>query len=437
MLSLLVLVCALPARAQDGPPAFVRDAVDAVITFLQSAGDEAVEAFIAQAMLPDAARDRTVLADHLRALRTEVGSMTEDISVEADPEGLRILLSDGRAERQLALGVEPQGITELRLLPPAEALVLTRENLAETFDRLEDEGMAGVVSVRLGDEVLLERALGMADPVRGRANTLETVFGTGSRPIDYTVAAIHLLAQRGDLSLDDNIGTFFPDVPADKQAMTIRHLLTGQSGLPDFFDTEEDWDPDLAWVDRVEAEDRILTSELLFVPGTDRQHSHAAFGLLAAAIEHVAEMDYYAFLRRHFFDPAGMTRTGEYGEARGLSLEDFAVGGGPSKVGIPNIPPNWGPTSWLVKGSGGMYSTLGDLQRFYAYVRSGAVLDEAHSAPFRGPMVQLDGSDRGFELFSISLPTGAQAYVFMNHVPDQSAVRPVFRALERLLEPER
>ncbi|NNE47809.1 MAG: hypothetical protein HKN37_14235, partial [Rhodothermales bacterium] len=172
---MLALLWALPAQAQDGPPAFVRDAVDAVITFLQSAGDEAVEEFIAQAMVSDEAQDRTALANRLRTLRTEVGSMTDDISVEADPDGLRILLSDGRAERQLALGVEPQGITRIYLLPPTEALELTRENLAATFDRLEDEGMAGVVFVRLGDEVVLERALGMADPVRRRANTLETV----------------------------------------------------------------------------------------------------------------------------------------------------------------------------------------------------------------------------------------------------------------------
>jgi len=94
--------------------------------------------------------------------------------------------------------------------------------------------MAGVVFVQIDGEVLLERAFGMAHEDLGIPNTLETVFGTGSRPIDYTVAAIHLLAQQGRIKLDDPITRYFDDVPADKQAITIRHLLTGRSGLPDW-----------------------------------------------------------------------------------------------------------------------------------------------------------------------------------------------------------
>lgn len=40
-----------------------------------------------------------------------------------------------------------------------------------------------------------------------------------------------------------------------------------------------------------------------------------------------------------------MRRTGMYGDNRGLALRDFAVGYGPGSVGVPNTPPNRGPTS--------------------------------------------------------------------------------------------
>jgi len=312
-------------------------------------------------------------------------------------------------------------------------LDVTREGLAQLFDQLEQDGVAGVIHLRLDGEVVLERGFGMANHDRGIANDLDTIFGTGSRPIDYTVAGIFLLAQRGEVDLDDPIAKYIPGVPADKQAMTIRHCLSGQSGLPDFFDNDTDWDADLGWVDRETAERRMLAQELLFEPGTGDSHSHGAFGMVAAIIERVSGVSYYEFIRENFLDPAGMDRTGEYGESRGLAVTDFAVGYGPSSIGLPNIPPNWGPTSWLVKGSGGMYSTLGDLQKFYALVRSTEVLDEEHGSPFRGPTANMDGSQRGFELFSAYDGDNSEVFLFINSMGDRDQFRALCRGLEGLV----
>ncbi|MGB0348035.1 MAG: serine hydrolase domain-containing protein, partial [Balneolaceae bacterium] len=279
-----------------------------------------------------------------------------------------------------------------------------------------------------------EKPFSFANKILEQPNSVNTIFGTGSRPIDYTIAGIMLLDQMGKLEVDDTITIFYENVPQDKQAITINHLMTGQSGLPDFFDVERDWNPDLQWISRDEAEQRLLNITLHFEPGSDRQHSHAAFGLLAAIIERVSGMDYYEFLKEHFFDPAEMTRTGEYGSTLGFSFDEFAEGGGPELIGSPNIPPNWGPTSWLIKGSGGMYSTLGDLQKFYEFIRSGEVLDEEHNQRFWRESVNLDGSMRGFELFTISFPNKQSSlYLFLNNIPDRDGLRNVFRALEKFL----
>ncbi len=432
VLGLLMSGIALTANAQDGPPQFVRDAVRAVETMLKSEGDPALEMFIDNAMVPSKDRNRADLIDRLRSLRKEVIGLRDDIAVEAEPDGVRLILSAGGVEKQIKVMLGPAGISDLTLLKAAEPITLTCDNLKETFDRLAAEGMSGVVYVQLDGEVALEHAFGMANTELGIPNVLTTVFGIGSRPIDYTIAAISLLDQQGHISLDDTIGKYFERVPANKRSITIRHLMTGASGLPDFFDTDDDWDPDLAWVDRTTAEQRMLSQELLFVPGAERKHSHGAFGLLAALVERVSGMPYYGFIRKNFLDPAGMARTGEYGESRGLSVRDFAVGGGPQFVGLPNIPPNWGPTSWLVKGSGGMYSTLGDLLAFYDFVRSGSVLDSLHSAAFRQPSASVDGSDRGFELFSAYNPPGNESFLFLNVQGDRGRMQQLFRALGHL-----
>jgi len=177
-----------------------------------------------------------------------------------------------------------------------------------------------------------------------------------------------------------------------------------------------------------------MNQKLLFKPGQGHSHSHGAFGLLAAIVELKTGKTYMEFLKENFFDPAGMTRTGENGDKKDFEIKDFAVGGGPEFVGLPNIPPNWGPTSWLVKGSGGMYSTLDDLLKFYSLVRSGKVLDDAHAKYFKEPSADVDGSMRGFELFSVYNSPQSELFLFLNRPGDNDLRRKIFRALEDLID---
>jgi len=312
---------------------------------------------------------------------------------------------------------------------------LTRENLGERFSAMvREDGFSGVVYFRDGDKLVHRAAYGVANSNTGAPVITDTVFGIGSRPIDFTIAGIFLLAEQGKLELGDSISGYFDVVPSDKQSMTIRHLLNGESGLPDFHDIPSDADPDLTWISRDEAVRRIFAQALLFEPGTDRSHSHSAFGLAAAVIEIASGMPYMDFLSEHFFDPAGMDRTGEYGDTLGLDETEFAVGGGPSFVGEPNIPPNWGKTSWLVKGSGGMVSTLDDLLKFYDYVRTSGVLTGKHVEYFNGDSLQVDGSQRGFELFSFSADAGArQFYLFTNMESGQPFFRELISSVEAMI----
>ncbi|MCW9708962.1 serine hydrolase [Fodinibius salsisoli] len=158
-----------------------------------------------------------------------------------------------------------------------------------------------------------------------------------------------------------------------------------------------------------------------------------AFGVLVAVVELVSGQTYEDFLIQHFFEPAGMSHTGSYGQHGGHALREFTVGAGPEIIGLPNIPPNWGPTPWLVKGSGGMYSNLDDLLKFYHFVRSDQLLDARYQHFFRQLSVNLDGSMRGFELFSIAKPNGDTVYLFINNKGETGALRKVSQALEQFM----
>jgi len=420
--------------AQDGPPPHILKTEQAVIEFLRSNEGSSIASFVDEFWAPDAIDDRSELVTRLVDLRMSLKPYLDGVGIEGEPGGLLFMLSNDEERKNLLVQLSPDGITDMVEVAVQQDLIITKENLEAVVDSLENIGMAGLIYIRDEGEEIIDRPFGMANPDLNIPNKQSTIFGIGSRPIDFTVAGILLLNKQGKLSLSDPITKFFDKVPDDRQGMTIQHLMNGESGLPDFFETEEDWNPDLAWIDRETAVQRMLSIPLIFEPGTGQQHSHAAFVMLAAIIEHVSGQEYYSFIRTHFLDPAGMGRTGEYGESRGLYLEDFAVGGGPEKVGLPNIPPNWGKTSWLVKGSGGMYSTLADLRKFYEYVRSEEVFDEEQRNYFQNLSVNVDGSMRGFELFSISDPNAdTEVYLFINNLIDRRGFGSVTRAIERFI----
>src|SRR5688500_15338174 len=105
---------------------------------------------------------------------------------------------------------------------------------------IEEHAFSGVISIRQQDTVLYERAAGYADRSNKIANSLETRFGIASGTKFFTALAIGKLIEAQKLSfstkLKDCIALNFPRY---SQEITIRHLLTHTSGIPDYYDEEK------------------------------------------------------------------------------------------------------------------------------------------------------------------------------------------------------
>jgi len=422
-------------KAQDSPPDYISEAIRATERMFGSSDDASIRSFIDEYMVTGESEDHQHIFNNLKQLRSEVHNRMNSIAVEPSEEGLIFTFTGSDSSVRVLLQVTPQGIENLVKMGEdhIESLEITKGNTEERFRKAEQRGMAGVIHIVKDGQQLMSKGFGLANSERGNHNKIETIFGIGSRPIDFTKAAIYHLEQQGMIQLQDPLTMYFEGVPADKKEMTIEHLMSGRSGLPDFFHTEDDRDPDLLWIDRNTAKNRILNLSLLFEPGTEIRHSHTAFGLLAILVEKVSGLSYENYLKTYFFDPAKMEATGSYGEHLGKNASDFAVGSGPQKVGVPNIPPNWGHTSWLIKGSGGMYSNLPDLLKFYDYVRSDEIFEDRYPRKFKAASVTLDGSDRGFELFNIYESDKNQLYLFLNSRGDQQELRQLLRSLEAFI----
>ncbi len=400
--SLLLGALAAPASSQS----LRQTRMNAVAQMIEGLGDDA--AFVREHLAPayrDSFEDHDAVLEHLRELRVEVGPIG-DMGVTIAGNRVQLVLSGPTHQTLLAFTLEeqaPQRITRIWIESKTARKAgpeVTWETIEDTLEEAEAEGFCGsVIAVRDG-QVVLERGFGFADPEREHPVTKNTIFAIGSTPIDFTHAAILRLEQDQMLSLDDTIGMWFEDVPEDKQGITLAHLRTGRSGLLDFPALDGvDENRDLSWIDRDEFLRRIFASQLLFEPGTNERHSHAAWGLLAAVIEVASDQGYEAYLREHFFEPAGMQRTGHYPLTRAFPEGEVAVGLGGNVWGEVNAPQYWGETSWLVLGSGGMVSTPGDLMRWFHYTSGDEGLGQAARAKYRTPggvFVGEGGNDRGF-----------------------------------------
>lgn len=312
---------------------------------------------------------------------------------------------------QPAHGAQPVRVVQT----PAGASTPDPAAIQNRLKRAVQDGFSGAALIVEDGKPVLREGYGLASREEGTQNTPTTIFGIGSTPIDFTKAAILLLAQDGKLKLSDSIASYFPNVPKDKQGITLEHLMTGASGLKNFHHTPEDANPDHTWIDRGEAVSRILSSELLFEPGTSNEHSHSAFGLLAAIVEVASGQSYGDFLRTRFFEPLGMRDTGFFGTP--IDSKRLAVGYGVKSGTGVNAPPFWGKTSWLVMGSGGMTSTLDDLSTFIQAMSTGKIVDRKASAKYLyRPGDMLAGGDvHGYEiLISIGRTPGSLALLVNN-----------------------
>ena len=139
----------------------------------------------------------------------------------------------------------------------------------------------------------------------------------------------------------------------------------------------------------------LLGEDLLLIAG-EEVLIPSAWGLLAAVVEIVSGKPYKKFLEEYFFEPAGMDRTGLYQDAARFKEEDVAVGYSGIKAGKINAPQYWGPTSWLVMGSGGMVSNPGDLYKWIQALRRGKLLSPEALAKYWSRGVLAGGNDRGF-----------------------------------------
>jgi CubicO group peptidase (beta-lactamase class C family) len=233
----------------------------------------------------------------------------------------------------------------------------------------------GVMLVARGEEVLLHEAHGLANQEWRIPHTLEGKFRLGSVSKQFTAAAVLLLEGEGKWRLEDRVKQYLPDAPAAWEAISLHHLLSHTSGIPDFV-REPGHEATLPLPSPPEMTYRRFRDKpLAFPPGEKYEYSNSGYVLLALLIERVTGERFHDFLQRRVLDPLGLQDTGGDGQRAII----------PRRVaGYTHVPGQHGThrnaayvDMSIPTGGGSLYSTSRDLLRWQQALFDGRLLPAA------------------------------------------------------------
>lgn len=201
--------------------------------------------------------------------------------------------------------------------------------------------------------VILEKCYGLANIQEQLPVSPGTPFYLASVSKQFTAMAIMILEERGWLTYEDKLETYFPQVPDSWNAITIHHLLTHQSGIPDYLN-------DLRIPTTGITNDQVLdiliqNEELEFSPGTKYEYSNSGYAILATLTGEVSNQPFHVFVKENIFDPLEMTKSLVYDESR-PDIPDRAIGYSSQGVLFDY--------NLLTTGDGGIFSTIEDLHKW-------------------------------------------------------------------------
>ncbi len=299
------------------------------------------------------------------------------------------------------------------------------DSMFAEYNRMDSPGWA-VLVVR-DREVVLRRGYGMANLEHEVPITPSTVFDIASVSKQFAGMAISMLVERGEISLDDDVRQFLPELPDFGHTITIRHLVHHVSGL-------RDWPGTLAvagWrMDDVISFGQIKTftfnqQALNFEPGAEYSYSNTGFNMLAEVVARVSGESFREWTDSQIFKPLGMNDTHFHDDHTEL-VANKAYGYSRDSEDTYHAVPN----GLTAMGSSSLYTTIDDLAKWVINFEEKTVGGEAVVNRLFQRGVLNDGTQIGYAFgIGVGLYRGLRTYshggswaafrTFLVHFPDQ------------------
>jgi CubicO group peptidase (beta-lactamase class C family) len=247
---------------------------------------------------------------------------------------------------------------------------LSGELDAYVASRVAARKFMGAVLVSRDGQVVLKKGYGMANLELDVPNKPETKFRLGSITKQFVAVGILQLEEKGKLRVQEPICKYVPECPDAWGKITIHHLLSHTSGIPNFTSF-----PDYAktWMLPSRPEQtmtRFKNKPLDFQPGEKWSYSNSAYILLGYLLEKISGEKYEEYIRKYVLDPAGMADSGH--DTHEAILKNRAAGYS-RRQGDEWINSAYHDMTIPI-GGGDLYSTVEDLYKWDQALMSNKIL---------------------------------------------------------------
>ena len=166
------------------------------------------------------------------------------------------------------------------------------------------------VAIMIGDELIVNRAVGLADTASEERLGTAHQFRIASHSKWLTATAFLRLAEAEVLALDDPASAFVKELEGTAFAdVTIAELLSHGSGITRDSDDKRFWSADDAFPDRERLLETVRAGADVIEPNAVFKYSNFGYGLLGLVLEAVTERTYEETMRELISRPLGLTRT--------------------------------------------------------------------------------------------------------------------------------
>ena len=234
------------------------------------------------------------------------------------------------------------------------------EKVDAIFSKWDKPNSPGcVLGIIQNGELVYTRGYGMAHLEHDLPITPDTVFDIASTSKQFAAACVALLVQKNQISLDDDIRKYVPEIAQYAHTtITIRHLVHHTSGLRDYtalmylagkgYQDHINNEYALEWVSRQEA--------LNYQPGEEYLYCNSGYLLMAEIVERVSGEPLAEFSQKNIFAPLGMSHT-RFVDDYKVIIKNRAEGYGTQKDGSFERRPSHNE----ITGDGGIWTTVNDL----------------------------------------------------------------------------
>ena len=233
----------------------------------------------------------------------------------------------------------------------------------------------GAVLVSKGSDIILRKGYGFANMEWDIPFEPDTRMDIGSLTKTFTSLLVMQQVERREIQLDAKIIDYLPEYRKDiGERVTIHHLLSNTSGIPDIMDYPDMRSKLIKHSYTLDyAIEHFCSQDLEFEPGSKFEYSSSGFLILGAILKRVTGKSYDSLLEEFILKPAEMTNTGV--DKNSLILKKRASGYIPRDgyfIREPYMNIN------VACSAGGMYSTVTDLYRFSQVLNTDKLLSKKY-----------------------------------------------------------